>query len=372
MHAAEQGSTFRGESCLIGARMTVATFVGRSLRSAVPPLTWLAALLVSSVAWAEDPGPPETPTTPAESAEATVTPPVDPEAEAPPPPLPRIPLDRISYDSLSGVRGNPLGTETMFNLTWRHRLFASDSLALRENAIGLGLHHTFSPAIVRIGATVEVRPATVLTLSATAVHMLFNGSFSTLQSYDTASADFSDTALDDGKDANLNHPTSGMEVVLRALALAKLGPIVFRDDLQFFYDDVALPDGDTVFYTSRLDLLSPNEGFSLTNDTDVMWMSDFGLIVGARLSLGHSFYRESELALEDDGSNPNTPMLRVGPAALYTFYDKPGTRFNKPSLFLNVAWWMLHRFRTGEDVSQGIPYIAGGFRFEGDLYRSKE
>ena len=72
----------------------------------------------------------------------------------------------------------------------------------------------------------------------------------------------------------------------------------------------------------------------------------------------------------------NTPMLRVGPAAAYTIFDKPGKMyFNKPTVFLTVAWWILHRFRTGKDeatggdVSQAVPFVALGFQFEADLFQ---
>lgn len=37
-----------------------------------------------------------------------------------------------------------------------------------------------------------------------------------------------------------------------------------------------------------------------------------------------------------------------------------------------AQWWLLHRFRTGEDVTQAYPYIAIAFRVEGDLFRSKD
>ena len=66
-------------------------------------------------------------------------------------------------------------------------------------------------------------------------------------------------------------------------------------------------------------------------------------------------------------SQPNGPTHRVGPALLYTIFDRPDLRFNKPTLILLMQWWAKSRYRTGQDVSAGIPYFVLGFRFEGDL-----
>jgi hypothetical protein len=286
--------------------------------------------------------------------------------ETPPPPHP---LHRIQYDSLTGVRINPIGVETAYNLAYRLRFYESDSLALRDNYLGIGISPTLSPAQSRFGGTVEVRPLTVLALSAGFYHVGFPGSFGHLQSYETANEEHSDTDLDEGKDADQNYPTSGWELQLRALALAKVGPIAIRSDLNVYASDLDLRGDDRLYYTPRQDLMVPDRGWFLTSDTDLVYLSDFGLIAGVRNTLAHAFYRDEDLAVADE--NPNTPTFRLGPVVGFTFFDDPGASFNKPTALLIAQWWLSHRYRTGEDVSQGLPLIAVAFRFEGDLWRSK-
>ena len=49
------------------------------------------------------------------------------------------------------------------------------------------------------------------------------------------------------------------------------------------------------------------------------------------------------------------------------FFDEGYTSFNKPAVILNVAWYLQHRYRTGAEVSQAVPYVVLGFAFQSDL-----
>lgn len=33
-----------------------------------------------------------------------------------------------------------------------------------------------------------------------------------------------------------------------------------------------------------------------------------------------------------------------------------------------VNWWLEHPYRTGQEVSQAVPYIVLGFAFNGDIW----
>lgn len=153
---------------------------------------------------------------------------------------------------------------------------------------------------------------------------------------------------------------------MRATVLAKLGPIVIRDDLMFTYSKLDLRNGSNFYYHPRLDVLAPNEGWFLHNDSDVIYMTDFGLLAGVRASVTHAFYDDALAG--GPAADDNVPMFRLGPVAAYTIFDKPGAAFNKPTFIAHAAWWLKHRDRTGDDVSQGIPYVTIAFRAEGDLW----
>lgn len=290
-------------------------------------------------------------------------PPVVPEEKKPPP----IPQHRITYDLATGIRVNPIGVEAQFNELYRFRLYQSDSIAFRENGIGFGVSHTANPAVLRIGPIIELRPATFITLSSGLYHMAYTGLFNHLQSYAKVDEPHSDSDIADAGDLGRNTKAFGAEVVSRALLLLKLGPIALRNDFNLFYSKLGLPQGNTLFYSPRTDLLIANEGVSFTNETDLAWVSDFGLVAGARFALGHVFYDEAQLGA--DGENPDTPTARLGPLAAYTFFDEPGASFNKPTVIAVFNWYLAHRYRTGEDVTQALPYMLFAFRFEGDLFR---
>ncbi|NUO49596.1 MAG: hypothetical protein HOV80_12135 [Polyangiaceae bacterium] len=265
---------------------------------------WLAALAISTCFWAR-------------SAVA--------DEDKPPPP---IPPHRIVYENLFGGRVNPIGLENQFALSYKARLYdGGDSLALRENYFGIGISPTISPAITRFGGHIEVRPLTVLALQGGFYQVGYLGSFGSLQSFPDASFDYSDTRLDELEELEAprkNYPTNGYEVHLRALGLAKLGPVAFRSDTNAYYTDVRLR-------------------------------------AGARYSVADSFV---------DGADDPSATMRLGPLVAYTFFDEPGASFNRPTLIGIFQWWLVHPYRTGEDSSQGLPYIALAFRFDGELWRS--
>ena len=52
---------------------------------------------------------------------------------------------------------------------------------------------------------------------------------------------------------------------------------------------------------------------------------------------------------------------------VYRLNDTTGTAFNQPTVFAMANWWLSHRYRTGEEVSQAFPYVLLGFAFNGDL-----
>ena len=85
-----------------------------------------------------------------------------------------------------------------------------------------------------------------------------------------------------------------------------------------------------------------------------MWLFDFGLTVGARHTLTHAFYRQQHFRFGEPVSQPNGPTHRVGPAVLYTFFDRPGAAFNKPTIIVLAQWWVRHRWRTGEVGSDAV------------------
>jgi hypothetical protein len=284
-------------------------------------------------------------------------------------PLP--PEFRITYSDLTAVRLNPLGLETRPLIGFERRLWKDPGILTRDAYIGFKLAPYLNPALARLGAMVEVKPAAVFALRAGAFFKNWFGTFGQLDAYDSPRAEHCDQCMLDRGDQGLTvGVATAFEAELGALAQIKVGPIAVRHDAAFYYQDAKIP-GNTVFYDSRLDMVVPDGGVSTTQETDVLYVTDFGLAAGARFSALHAFYRDSDYRAGESVENDNTPAMRLGPAVAYTFFEDPGAAFDKPTLIFLSQWWLQHRYRTGEDISQAIPYVAIAFRFEGQLWGSE-
>lgn len=282
-----------------------------------------------------------------------------------PPPL--APKHRLVYKNLFALRYNPLGLVNENTLGWAMRLYERRGALFEPAYVGAKLHTFVSPAYSRVGPQVEFSPLAILNLSATYDFIGYYGTFNQMQSFATPAVDYSDTQLGENDDNGASYPTWGSMVTLSALLQAKAGPIAIRDNLKGYYTDFKLRDGGKVFYDQTLDILVPDGGWSLTNDLDLLVLFNNGLKLGARYTVTQAFYKKRHFQQGEPVSQPNGPTHRIGPAVLYTFYDKPQRRFNKPTLIVLSQWWARHRYRTGADVNAAVPYIVLGFLFEGDL-----
>lgn len=279
------------------------------------------------------------------------------------------PLHRVSYSSLLAARVNPLGLEEQLAVGYQRRLHSDPGQLWRGCFVGVDLTPVLNPALAKLGAQVTVRPIAVLMLSARYSFMGFLKTFGYLQSYTSPHQDHSETALDAAEERNENYATIGGELQLQAEVLGKVGPVVLRNDLKLFHSTVRLRTGDKLFYSFTIDAMVPDGGWSLTNDTDLIYLTRFGLVAGLRNTVVHTIYRDGDFAAGERLDNPNTPHVRIGPLLAYVFYDRPGRWFNKPTLLVIVNWYLRHRFRTGVDVNRGVPYVVIGFKFSGDLWQ---
>lgn len=304
-------------------------------------------------------------------ADSTRGPVVDPRAA---PGAPLVARHRLVYSNLLVLRVNPLGAENRFTLGYNLRLYNKSSPLFRDAYFGVAFSPTVSPSIARIGGQVDFAPLTILRLRGGYYLASWYGS-------DRFKAHpYSSPYAPHGPDTIKGEPGTnllGGQAELSVLFQVRVKMIALRDELTFYHNNIRLPTGNDVFYDLRHDTLVPGRGWFLTNDTDLLFMTKFGLNAGLRNSLVHVFYPESVYDPGDDTSvNPNTPMDRLGPILTYTFFDRPEKRFNKPTLIFAAQWWLAHRNRaqggSGFDrVHQGIPLFLLGFSFSGDLVKSK-
>lgn len=275
---------------------------------------------------------------------------------------------KVVYSNLTVARLNPLGLLEFFEGGYQLRLYGSESAVLKDNFVFFGLRPMATPAWARVAGVLKIQPLSVLQLYAEyAVGGAF-GTFGLMQSFPSADADYSETVLDAREAAGLNYAATGSQIELGAQLQLKVGPVAARSNARFIRPNHAIRAGDVALYDVVYDLLIPNRGWAVNQDTDLLWVSDFGFTAGVRWTFSHVFARSAELS-RPDAPNPNANLHRVGPFLAYTFYKEPGARFDEPTVIVIGNWWLKHPFRTGEDVSQAVPYVVVGFRFTGELWR---
>ncbi len=283
------------------------------------------------------------------------------------------PRDRIVYKDLTLVRVNPLGLITDARLTYRRRLYESPSLALRDNFVSVGLAPTLSAAFARIGPIVEVQPASFLQLWAQYELIGYFGSFNLMQSFATADASkvsYADSQLRARSKLEApekNYATTGTQLVFGSNLQFKFGPVVLRDQLKIGRPDMKLRAGDRTFYDIYYDLLVGDGGLWGTNDADLLVQAlDARLTVGVRWSTSRAFYTSAHFAPGDDRDKAVGALHRLGPLAAWTFRKPDGAAF-EPSLLVVANWWLASPYRTGQDVSQAVPYLIVALNVTGDL-----
>jgi hypothetical protein len=165
------------------------------------------------------------------------------------------------------------------------------------------------------------------------------------------------------------YATTGTQVTFGANFQAKLGPIAVRAAARLVRFDYDLRDGDRVFYDQFYDMLVPDEGWLFNDDADLLYVTDFGLVAGARWTATHAYHHRESFTPGETDLDLNPTTHRLGPFIAYAF-DKqpPGARFNTPTIVFIANWWLQHRYRTGEDINQALPYLALAFMFTGDLW----
>lgn len=293
-----------------------------------------------------------------------------PAAAAPDPKPARAPTPRhrLVYQNLTAGRINPLGLANDYSIGYRLKLFDRPGALFQDTHLSLLASTFVTPADGEIGPMLVLQPLAVLRLWAKVAYYGTFGTFGILQSFQSPTADSSDTMLDQRKDQGLDYSPSGVTVTLGARLQAKVWRVALRNTLFAHYADLTLEPQDRVFYHSQLDVLFPDGGWVLRNELDLICFTGWGgLLLGARYTVIHALYPESVFFPGEPTDNPNSPIHRVGPMAVYTFFDRPGARFNTPSLILILQWHAKHRYRTGADVSAALPQIIVGFAFSGDL-----
>jgi hypothetical protein len=274
------------------------------------------------------------------------------------------------YRVTAAGRSNPIGLGMGARLALRRQLYLSDSVAFRDNAAVGALTAVVTPAFTRVGAAAEVSPASFATLFATWERYDYFGTVGMAQSFPSAASDSGPTeisrraALPSGSAAS-PYALQGQQVTVGATLAAQVGHWFVRDQARLFWNQAALREGDRVFWDPSIDLILANGGWAVADDLDVGW-TDGRLTAGLTFNVLKSLFRSSDYLPGERASPGDAWRARLGPSVNYTWSQPVGSRF-VPSVFAQVQWWLVHPYRTGQEISLAVPWIYLGVSAAGDL-----
>ena len=273
----------------------------------------------------------------------------------PPPPT------QLFYRSTTAARLNPLGLFTNLKMTYRVRLFQTNSIFTRDNFVGFGMNAGASPAFGRVAPYVEVQPVPMVNLWAMYEFVGYFGSFEFLNSYSSPNENFSDAAQDDILDRGENYSARGGQLTIGLTLQMKVGPVAIRSQGRLVRPDFNLRNGDRYFYDPLYDALIQDEGWFLQNDIDLAYIHQNRWTAAIRYTMVRPFYS----GVDDH----NNQVDRLGFILAWTKFREYKARFNGPTVLLLAQWHVRHQWRDGDtdEPSRFLPYLAIAFDFRGDL-----
>lgn len=279
------------------------------------------------------------------------------------------PKHQLLFTSLTAGVWNPWGAQTDLIVHYRRRLWDSKKLLFGASHVGGKLITRVNPAYIRIGVGLELQPLAVLTLRANYEHRSYFGVAGMLQSWQSPLEEHDDSTR---AERGGSYITTGHQFTAQAIIRAKVGPIALLNEFALHYFRVDLKPGDNVFYEAFYDTLTPGKGSVLVNNAHLLYISSFGLIAGVRYTVVHAYYDDDWLR-DPSGrqlENLNTPNHKIGPILGYTFKSSSPS-FRAPTLILVLNWWLKNRYRTGQEITQALPYGIIAFTFSGDIWRQE-
>ena len=287
-------------------------------------------------------------------------------AEGPTGDTPEIPARRLNIDHFIGGGVNPMVAEYRMHINYRQRLGQSEDLLWRNTFLSLGGHVRLNPAYSAVGPMVEWQPMAIFNLKALVDAYGFFGTAGMLQSFRSPLDDYSDAVQRARTEALDTYGTIGWHAMVQPTLQAQVGPVAIQNVFTVDYWDMRLRGGDTLWYDAGPDTLLPGRGWTLTEEVNLVYLAG-PLTVGATMRYLLPLYDAEHFRPgEDTGAVDNT-NLRLGVLAAYTFHDGGYSAFNHPTAFVTATWHLRHRYRTGVETTQALPFVGLGFAFQQDF-----
>lgn len=277
--------------------------------------------------------------------------------------------DGFVYRSITSARYNPLGLSSWLRVGyWRPLLGDQENILLQRTYVGLNALTMITPSFGRMGLRADFQPLAFLQILIAYEFMGWFGTFGSMQSYRDISADFGESAQAARERAHQHRATTAGVFTADVVLQGKAGPILFQSDTAFVHNHVSVGEGDEVYYDLVYNMLSPRDGWLISNETDVLYKTTWGFAFGVRNGMTHAFYPAAAVAGNAARAAEITPIDYFGGLFLYELYErKRPARVNMPAVFLMTAFWLRDPYRTGRETSPLLPFLAAGFTATGDL-----
>ena len=290
---------------------------------------------------------------------------------------------RLMMSDLTIIRLNPTGLETRARIGLQKKLYPSDKKITENNFYFAGVFPKLNPASAHIGLGGEIQPASIFNLRTFFEVSKYFGTFGYLQSFTSANANYSDATLADNKDnptpSTEPEAATSMRFSVQPMLQLKFGKIALRALAMFDYWNFSTRASTA--YEPTVDTLLPDAGWTLSTDTDLLYVTDMGLAAGLRHSFVKPMYSSEHFtdAADEAAYDGQNSHQRLGLFAAYTLHDRGPSKFNKPTVILIVSWYLQHKYRAGEPDTldpghdaddyrtRAFPYIVAGFAFETDF-----
>jgi hypothetical protein len=288
---------------------------------------------------------------------------------------------RFMISDLTIFRLNPIGLETRSRIGFQKKLYPSTKKVTENNFFFAGLFPKRNPASAQISLGAEIQPASIFNVRTYYELQQFFGTFGFLQSFTSANSNYSDAQLKDLADLSATEPQANLvrHFSVQPQLMLKFGKIVLRSLLQLDYWD--FKTRGTLIYEPTFDTLLPKQGWTMSTDTDVLFVTGTGLAAGLRHTFVKPFYTSDHFDSTADKSayDGKNAHQRLGFFGAYTLKDKGPSTFNKPTVILIASMYIKHKYRTGEPGTpdpghdgddyrtRAFPYLILGFAFESDL-----
>jgi hypothetical protein len=272
------------------------------------------------------------------------------------------PAVRFVLEPVAFVRVNPLALEARLAAGYKRRLYESDNPLFKDNHVFFAVNPMINPAFGVAGGFVELKPASFFVVKVSGYHWGYFGSFGMLQSFRSPTDDFSDSAMSANTQQQLNYRTVGFRLAIEPTVQLAFAGVAVRYRPTFELYGMTVRPGDRYWYNSLNDTLTAHDGWVMTHEVDLLYVGWPKWLVGLNFASITPLYKG------DDGQHQRlNSQMRLGPLVGYTFYDDGYTRFDRPTVFVMLEWFLTHRYRTGADVHRAVPYVLLGFAATSDL-----